>query len=252
MNSRAWRWCAAFGGPACAFALSETASRSGLVDLTYLPPPTVVAAALPDLMVHGPLWRDLLASLSAVAIGVTGSTLLGVAMAVLARRFPVLRWVVTPIIELMRGLAPLALLPAFLLIFGLGQASEIAIIVWVAWVPVYINSLEGLDETDSELLLAARTMGASFGQLLVSVYLPSVSGHLLSGLRLAFGNAWLAVVAAEMLGSNRGLGYRILEYSQTFRIADMYAAILVIGGTSLGINAVLLVTYRRFTRWRVG
>ncbi|RSZ58872.1 ABC transporter permease [Massilia atriviolacea] len=211
----------------------------GGVDPTYLPPPSAVAAVLPGLFLDGPLMADVRASLSAVLSGTLIACLIALPATVAAHLCAPLRWLSAPIVELVRGIAPLALLPAFLLVFGLGTRSTVAIIVWVAWPPLFINVLAGLDATDRRLIEAARSMGATTGWLLLTVYMPSVAGHFLAGLRLALGSAWLAVVAAEMLGANAGIGFRILEWSQTFHITAMYGAIVVIGVISLGLNGVL-------------
>ena len=228
----------------------ELLARFEVINPVYLPPPSEILKQIPGQLVHGPLPKDLGTSLFAVSVGVGVSLIVGSSMATLASSVIWVRWFVSPIIELMRGIAPLALLPAFLLLFGLGISSEIAIICWVSWVPIYINLLQGLDSTDPELLTAARSMGATFRTLVLTVHLPSISGDLLTGVRLAFGNAWLAVVAAEMLGANAGMGYRILEFSQTFRVTDMYGAILVIGFTSLTINGVFVFVHDRVARWK--
>lgn len=228
----------------------ELVVRFGILDATYLPPPSLVASDLPRLFIDGPLLMDLRASLSAVGTGTFISCLFGVALAVMAHLVQPLRWFIAPLVELVRGIAPLALLPAFLLFFGLGTSSTIAIIVWVAWPPVFINVLEGLDSTDRDLITAARSMGATAGWLLVTVYAPSLSNYFLTGLRLALGSAWLAVVAGEMLGANAGMGFRILEWSQTFRISNMYAAIVAIGVVSLALNAIVVVAQRHVTQWQ--
>lgn len=228
----------------------ELLARLGMVNATYLPPPSEVVRALPGLLTDGPLAADVWASLVTVLYGVLLGHLVAVPFAAVAFRFRWLRELISPVVELVRGIAPLALLPAFLLLFGLGRRSAVAIIVWCAWVPIFLNLLEGLDAVDPVLIRSARATGARARKILVSVYVPATIGHYLTGLRLAIGSAWLAVVAAEMLGANAGLGFRILEWSQVFRITDMYAAILVIGALGLAMNMVVSGVHRRVLRWR--
>lgn len=226
-------------GVAAALLAWEALIRLQLLDPVYLPPPGEVLAALPSLVWQGPLLADVRASLHAVLAGTALACLFALPAAALAHFYAPFRWLTAPLVELVRGIAPLALLPAFLLIFGLGGKSTIAIIVWVAWPPLFINVLAGLDATCSTLIDAARSMGANLPWLLATVYLPAVFGHLLAGLRLALGSAWLAVVAAEMLGANAGIGFRILEWSQTFQVTAMYGAIVVTGVVSLVINGAI-------------
>jgi NitT/TauT family transport system permease protein len=229
----------------------ELAVRTGAVDRVYLPTPSTVIGRLPGLFAAGPLRSDVLASLAAVGVGTAIANVIALALALCAYKLMWFRMTIAPVIELIRGIAPLALLPAFLLLFGLGQSSAIAIIVWCAWVPIYLNVLSSLDAIDPTLIRSARAMGAGPVRIVSSVYVPATADGYLTGLRLAFGAGWLAVVAAEMLGSNAGLGFRILEWSQTFRIVDMYAAIVVIGLIGLAINMVVTGAQRRVTRWRV-
>lgn len=240
---RTRRWLGAAG---ILLGLAAWEGLARTLDPAYLPPPSAVAVRLPGLFVRGPLLGDAAASVSAVLAGTLASCAIGVPLAVLAHACTAVRWLLAPLVELVRGIAPLALLPAFLLLFGLGTGSTIAIIAWVAWPPVFITVLAGLDATDPSLVDAARSMGAGWAWLLASVYLPSLAGHLLAAVRLAAGSAWLAVVAGEMLGSNAGLGFRILEWSQAFRIADMYAAIAVIGACGLAMNGAILALGRMF------
>lgn len=228
----------------------EAAARLGIVNPIFLPPPSVVVARIPGLFFDGPLGQDVLYSLHAIVYGVGLGHLVGVPLAAATFHFGWLRALISPAVELVRGIAPLALLPAFLLLFGLGMNSAVAIIVWCAWVPIFLNVLEGLDAVEPNLVRSARATGAGQLKIAASVYVPATLGHYLTGLRLAIGAGWLAVVAAEMLGADAGLGFRIFEWSQIFRITDMYAAILVIGFLGLIMNSVVTLVQRRTLRWR--
>lgn len=244
------RGALALTGIVGAAALWEVVGRTGIVNPVYLPPPSLILPRIPVLLREGTLYQDVVTSLSAILYGVVLGHLVGVPAAVVAFRYPWVRSVISPVIELIRGIAPLALLPAFLLLFGLGLVSAVAIIVWCAWVPLFLNLLEGLDAVDPALVRSARATGARSWKIATSVYAPASVGHYLTGLRLAIGAGWLAVVAAEMLGSNSGLGFRIFEFSQVFRIVDMYALILIIGVIGLLMNAAVTVVRHRVLHWR--
>lgn len=243
------RWVGLAGAVAVVLAI-EILVRSGLVDARFLPPPSEVGARLPSLLVGGPLLGDLVSSVRSIVTGVLLGHVVALPLVALAYRHRWFRVAITPTVEFVRGIAPLALLPAFLLLFGIGAKAGVAVITWCAWVPLYINILEGLDAVDPAVVRAARSMCASPAKLVTSVYVPSVVGHYFSALRLAIGAGWLAVVAAEMLGSDSGLGYRIFEFSQIFRIPDMYATIAVIGIVGLLTNAGVMRLQQRFTAWR--
>ena len=211
IDGRGRTWVGLAGALSVVLAI-EVLVRSGLVDARFLPPPSEVGARLPALLVGGPLPGDLASSLRSILTGVLLGHVVALPLVALAYRHRWFRVAITPTVEFVRGIAPLALLPAFLLLFGIGAKAGIAVITWCAWVPLYIrqdNLLEGLDAVDPAVVRAAHSMCASPAKLVASVYVPSVVGHYFSALRLAIGAGWLAVVAAEMLGSDSGLGYRI-------------------------------------------
>lgn len=216
----------------------------------YLPRPTEVLWRAFLLFRDGSLLADTEATLAFIGAGVALASILGISLAVGCHRAPIFRWALSPLVELTRGIAPLALIPLFMMMFGIGPASKIAITVWVAWIPVFINCLEGFSNVDPALMKVVRSFDAKPRHVVFEVILPSAVPFLLSGVRLAFGAAFLAVVASEMFGSTRGLGFFILESSQTFHIVDMYAAITVVGVLGWSINGILVQASRRLAPWR--
>src|SRR4030095_13400312 len=104
---------------------------------------------------------------------------------------------------------------------GSGTSAKVAITVWVSWVPVFMSTLEGMKSVSPTLLKAARSTGASRLYIAWTVVLPSAAPFVVTGIRLGFGGAFLAIVAAEMFGATYGLGFLTLEMSQTFKILDM-------------------------------
>jgi NitT/TauT family transport system permease protein len=228
----------------------EAAVRRGLVDNVFLPAPSTISAALWRLLLNGTLLPQVAATLERIGVGLAiGATtgLLAAAAAGLAR--PV-EWALTPVVELIRAVPPIALLPAFLLLFGIGLRGTAAIIVWVTWAPVFLNTLEGIRGVDGVLIKAAHSMGSSRLQVIRKCVIPAAIPFIVVGLRLSVGSAFLVVVAAELLGVNTGLGYYILETSQTFKIPEMYAAIVSIGILAFLFNAVLVLVTKRLTPWR--
>lgn len=218
----------------------ELGVRQGLLDGRFLPPPSEVFPRFLELLQEGELFRHAAASLGTIGLGLALAALLGSLAAVLIALSPWFDALLSPNIEAIRAIAPLALWPAFMLLFGLGTTSKVVMIVWVAWIPILLNLLQGIRSADPELLRMARLFGANRTDLLRTVYLPGALPFLVVGFRLAAGNAFLAIVAAEMIGSSSGLGFYILETSQTFRLKEMYAAIVLIALIGIGVNSLLL------------
>ena len=230
-------------------ALWELLVKIGVLNAVFLPAPTTILEKTFELYQGGQLTPEIIATLQRVSLGFVLAVLIGLVLAVLCYVLPLLEHAVSPLVELIRSIAPLALLPAFMLLFGIGYASKVAIIVWVAWIPVFLNTLEGKKSADPILIKAASSMGANRWRIAAQVILPSAMPFLFAGLRLAIGSAFLVLVAAEMMGANCGLGYYILDTSQTFRIVEMYAAIFTIGGIGLLINAVLMFVAKAVAPW---
>ena len=156
------------------------------------------------------------------------SALLGMALAIACHLLWVVRAGSSWVIEIIRAIPPLALLPAFLLLFGIGFKFPVAMIVWVAWIPVFLNTLDGLDEVDQNIREAAWEF-CPMRTVVRTVVLPVAAPQILTGLRLAMGSCFLVIVVAEIMGSTVGLGYYIQDASSTFRIPEMYAAIATLG-----------------------
>jgi len=193
--------------------------------------------------------EETVATMQRIGVGFGLATLLGLTMAILCRVFETVDYATATLVELIRGIAPLALLPAFMLIFGIGFISKVAVIVWVAWIPIFLNTLQGMKSADPLLIKAARSMGSTKLQIAFKVILPAAAPFIVTGLRLAMGSAFLVLVAAEMLGENSGLGFYILDMSQTFEIPEMYAAIFMIGILGLLLNIAFLLVARILTPW---
>lgn len=231
-------------------AVWESMARANPRASAYLPPPTSIVGHAVGLIAKQTFWHHIAASMSALIAGLALAAIFGIGFATASYRWHVVRATLSLPVEFLRGLAPIALLPAFMLLFGIGRPSEIAVIVWVAWVPLYINVLAGCDNVDRELVLAAHSLGANTWWTLRAVVIPGMVPFFLTGLRLSVGAALLSLVAAEMLGSNAGIGFFILESSQTFHIADMYGAIMILGVIGTLINQGIVLWGANALRWR--
>lgn len=229
--------------------LWEAVVRGGIAESVFLPPPSVVLLNTVELILSNKLTREITSSMNRIFVGFGISIIIGLVSAILSYCFKVFEKMINPLVELIRTLAPLALLPLFMLIFGIGFSSKVAILVWVSWVPIFMNTLQGFKNVDSLFIKVAKSFGASRTQIITKLIIPSAAPYIITGLRLGMGSAFLSLVAAEMLGSNSGLGFFILEASQTFRIIDMYSAIVVIGIIGYLINWFFIMLSRKLTPW---
>jgi NitT/TauT family transport system permease protein len=183
---------------------------------------------LPD--VGTSLWRLLVGILIAAVVGVPLG--LGIGLSQTAER------ATRPLFQFLRMVSPLSWAPVAVGLFGIGDEPVIFLVAAAAVWPIVLNTAAGVHAVDPGHILVARSLGARRGEILGSVVLPSARGHLLTGLRLALGIAWVVLVPAEMLGVTSGLGYEILNARDQLAYDQLMAVILVIGSLGYALDAL--------------
>lgn len=245
-------------GVALAIALWELSARAGWVDPRLLTPPSGFLGPWWGTMRSGELPEHMLATAIRIGLGFSLAVAFGMVMGIACHLVRPFREFTAAIVEIIRAIPPLALLPAFLLLFGIGLKYPVAVIVWVAWIPVFLSTLDGLDGVDKNIREAAWEF-CSMPRVVLHVVLPVAAPQILVGMRIAMGTSFLTIVVAEMMGPTSGMGYFILDASATFRIPEMYGAILTLGAMAFSVNWVLMrVMFTAFPhlretepRWRL-
>lgn len=217
----------------------------------FLPPLHIVLQALWDLTTSGELQRHLVASLTRSVLGFGVAVAAGIVLGVAIAWYDGLREFLSPLLELFRNTAALALLPVFTLLLGIGELSKVSIVAFAAFFPVLLNTVAGVRTVDPLLVRAARTLGLSNLRLFTKVVLPSAVPTIFTGIRMAGTASILVLIAAEMVGAKAGLGYLIVNAQNSFQIPDMYAGILTVSVFGLVVNFGLVRLEQRFSRWRV-
>ncbi|QWU13595.1 NitT/TauT family transport system permease protein [Paenibacillus sophorae] len=228
----------------------EAVSRSGMVKDFILPPFTRVVYKLFQLLVTGQMWPDIGASMQRSASGFAISVLVAIPLGFLTAWSPRVRRVLDPVMQFMRNTPTLALYPVFILVFGLGELSKVAIIFWGGVWPVLMNTVEGVNRTDPLLIKSGRSMGASPLTLFFRIILPSALSFIFTGIRLSASRSIIILVAAEMLGADKGLGFLIFSSEQNYKVEQMYAGIIVLILLGVLVNFLLVRWEKRITRWK--
>jgi NitT/TauT family transport system permease protein len=248
LNEVAWR-----SGLILALAvLWEVAPRLGLTDPTFLPPLSEVLQAGWALVLNGQLWEHTSYSLARALGGLFLALVYAIPLGLAIGWYERLGHALNPLIELLRNTAPLALLPVFLLLLGIGEVSKVAIVVYACSWPLLLNTIVAVRQVDPLLVKSARTMGATPRQLFLKVILPSSVPTIFVGIRLASATAILVLLAAEMVGAKAGLGFLIIYAQYSFLIGDMYFGIIAITFIGVVLNYVLQTLERRLTAWKPG
>jgi len=230
--------------------LWEVAPRLGLVDRVFLPPLSSALAALGDLAASGELWVHVRASVSRALVGLSIAVAAAVPLGALIGRSPRVARFLSPLLELFRNTAALALLPVFVLILGIGETSKVALVVYACFFPILLSTITGVRTVDPLLVKSARSLGIRPVALFTKVTLPAAVPTIFTGIRMAGAASILVLVAAEMVGARAGLGYLVTASQQNFQIPAMYAGILAIAFVGIAINTALLLIERRVSRWR--
>ena len=230
--------------------LWEVAPRIGLVEPAFLPPLSTVLRAGWELAQNGQLWNHVSASLSRSLVGFALAILLSVPLGLAIGWFRSVENAINPLLELARNTAPLALLPVFLLLLGIGESSKVALVVYSCSWPILLNAISAVRSVDPLLIKSAQTMGLSPFNLLRKVVLPASIPSVFVGIRLAGSHSLLVLVAAEMIGAKAGLGFLIIYSQYNFQIPEMYFGIIAITAIGLLFNQVLSAIERHFTAWK--
>jgi len=230
--------------------LWELAPRLGLTDPTFLPPLSEVLAAGWAMALNGQLWQHTSVSLGRSLGGLLLAILFAIPLGLAIGWYQRVSSALNQIIELLRNTAPLALLPVFLLLLGIGEVSKVAIVVYACAWPLLLNTINGVRQVDPLLVKSARTMGVSATQLFLKVILPAAVPTIFVGIRLAAASAMLVLIAAEMVGAKAGLGYLIIYAQYSFLIADMYFGIIAITTIGITLNFALERLESHFTAWK--
>jgi NitT/TauT family transport system permease protein len=231
-------------------AVWEAVPRLGLTDPAFLPPFSDVASAGWQLAQSGELYDDVGASLLRAVSGFLISVGLIVPLGLAIGWYGRLGDLLNQMIEVCRNTAPLALLPVFILLLGIGELSKITMVVYSCAWPLLLNTIAGVKQVDPLLIKSARTMGATPQQLFSKVIVPAALPTIFVGIRLASASAILVLVASEMVGAKAGLGYLIIYSQYSFLIPQMYFGILAITVIGLTFNALLEALERHLMRWK--
>jgi NitT/TauT family transport system permease protein len=225
----------------------ELAPRLGLCEPTFFPPLSIVLQALGELVANGQLAKHLGASLFRSLVGLSIAISIAVPLGLAIGWSRRVSDAVSPLHEVFRNTAPLALLPVFILFFGIGELSKVALVLYACSWPILLNTIGGVRAVDPLLIKSARTMGVSTLGLLRKVILPAALPTVLVGIRLAGASSVLVLIAAEMVGAKAGLGYLIIYSQYNFQIPQMYAGIVATTAVGLTFARALLWIERRFT-----
>jgi ABC-type nitrate/sulfonate/bicarbonate transport system permease component len=213
-----------------------------------LPNPVNVWAELKDILASGEYLPDLRVTLTELAVAFAISCTAGITLGFLISRSQYLIKVFEPLLAGFYSVPVILFLPLYVLFFGLGPGSKIALGTTISFFPIVLNTIAGFGYVDKIFITAARSMGASDFQMFRYVLLPAAFPIILTGLRMGFTVALLAILGSETIASLAGLGHRIVHLAEAMETARMFAYIAFVVVIAAFLNTTVSTLERRAKR----
>jgi sulfonate transport system permease protein len=255
VRPRAWRVPDRVLGwilPGAGLLLWEALARSGVLPANGMPAPSVIAATIADLARSGELWQHITITLWRLGLGFALGASAGILLGGLTGSLPLLRKLVDPFLQSLRNIPSMAWVPLFLLWLGIQESSKIGLIALGAFFPVYLNLLSGIRNVDRKLVEVGQIYRLGGVQLMLRVILPAAFPAFVVGLRSGLGLAWMFVVAAEIMGASKGLGFLMIDGQQTGRAPIILASVILFAGFGKATDSLVQLLSRRWLRHRAG
>ncbi len=221
-----------------------------IVNPLFISAPSRVVLALITIIRDGSLLQNLTISGQEFVFGYGVAVFIGFPVGIMLGWFKLVRAAFGPFIAAMQATPRIALMPLFIIWFGLGITSKIVIVLLSAIFPLIVNLQVAMSTIDNDLIHVARAYGASRWQVFRSIALPTSLPFLITGLRLAAGRGLLGVIVAEVFGGAAGLGYMIQYAGSTFQTDKVFAGVLVVAFTGITLDFTLDRLGHHFDRWR--
>jgi ABC-type nitrate/sulfonate/bicarbonate transport system permease component len=218
----------------------------------YFPPLSTIVTSLRRVWLFSHFGSDAMPSLEHLAAGFGIATALGVAGGLVLGLTPIIADAVAPILEFLRAIPGVALLPAALLIFGIGSTMQIAVIVYGTIWPILLNTALGVRSVDPLVADVARSYRISRLNRLFRIIVPAASPQIVAGMRTALSIGITVIVFSEMVGSTNGIGYQILASQRSFAIPDVWAGMILLGILGYLLNVAFRAFEHLVLRWHRG
>jgi NitT/TauT family transport system permease protein len=228
----------------------EVLSRTGVADPFFFSQPSEIAVRVGEWLASGFIWEHLATTLAEALLAFVIGTIFGVAFGLAFARVDLLAAIFDPYIRIFNALPRVILAPIFLLWFGLGIASKVALGVSLVFFVVFFNTFQGIREVDPVVLNNARMLQASDRQLLRHVYLPSALAWIFSSLHTSIGFALVGAVVGEYMGAAAGIGYVVAQAQGVFDTTGVLAGLILTSAVVLMIDLGINRLEAHLLRWR--
>ena len=230
--------------------VAEWGTRAGWISALTLPKPSEVVQTFRELYSSGLLFQHLGPSLSRLFMGALIGVSLGISTGVLIGLFSYVRAGMVPVVAAIFPIPKIALLPLFVIWFGIGEGSKYALIAFGTFTPTVVATYGAVDNVDRTLIRMGQSFGLSWFSIVRKIVLPGAMPGILSGLRISLAIAIILLVAAEMLGAQHGIGAYILEAGSLYDLERLFAGVVILSVLGVLVSAAVGLVERHLLGWR--
>ncbi|MBE1296775.1 ABC transporter permease [Phycobacter azelaicus] len=231
-------------------AIVEWGTRTGFISALTLPKPSDVLATFGELWQSGMLFQHLAPSLTRLAVGASIGAGIGICVGVLIGLFSYVRSGLVPLVAAIFPIPKIALLPLFVIWFGIDEGSKYALIAFGTFTPTVVATYGAVDNVDRSLIRMGQSFGLSWLSIVRKIVLPGAMPGILSGLRISLAIAIILLVAAEMLGAQYGIGAYILEAGSLYDLERLFAGVVILSLLGVLTSGAIGLVERRLLSWR--
>lgn len=228
----------------------EWGTRAGFVSSLTLPRPSDVFGVFVELIQSGRMWEHLLPSLRRLVVGSLLGISVGVAVGVSIGLFSYVRAGLIPLVAALFPIPKIALLPLFVIWFGIDEGSKYALIALGTFTPTVVATYGAVDNVDRGLIRMGQSFGLSWRSIIAKIVLPGALPGMLSGLRVSLAIGIILLVAAEMLGAQRGIGAFILQAGSLYDLERLFAGVAILSALGVATSWAIGLVEKRLLRWR--
>lgn len=229
----------------------EYGTRRGFITNLTMPRPSDVLVTFVNLWKTGLLWQHLVPSLTRLAVGSAAGVTAGICIGVLIGLLSYVRAALVPLVAAIFPIPKIALLPLFVIWFGIDEGSKYALIALGTFTPTVVATYGAVDNVDRSLIRMGQSFGLSWVSIVRNIVLPGAMPGILSGMRISLAIGIILLVAAEMLGAEFGIGAYILEAGSLYDLERLFVGVTVLSVLGVSVSALLGQAERRLLGWRV-
>lgn len=224
--------------------------RMGWMNAAFLPAPTDVLKTFREFYEEGTLFENIGVSVERMLKGFFVGSVLGILLGYIMAKIPIFESILQPIINIIGAIPPYAFMPLLTIWFGVGEFAKIVMIVLATFIPILSATIQGVKSINILHIRSAKTLGCNEIQLFYHVVVKTALPYIISGMKTSIGLCFAALVVAEMIGANTGLGFIIVDGRNWFKVADMFMAMVSIAVLQTLFQAILTVIERKLFKWK--